>query len=52
MPGLNSFGVLGRNFSFAVPLTIWLSVPVAFWEIPVAVSFTVALMAIFECSQV
>ena len=47
MPGLKVLGVVERNSTFVVSLTIPVSVCVAFWETPVASSFTVALMATF-----
>jgi len=46
MPGLKVLGVVGRNFSFALELSTSTSDPEAFWETPVADSFTVALIAI------
>ena len=47
MPGLKVLGVVGRNSSFALELSTSTSVPEAFWETPVADSFTVALIEIF-----
>ena len=47
MPGLKVLDVVGRNFSFALELATSTSVPEAFWETPVADSFTVALIEIF-----
>ena len=47
MPGLKVVGVVGRNSTLVLSFTISVSVPVAFWETPVAASLTVALMASF-----
>lgn len=42
MPGLKSFGVVETNSTFVDSRTICISLSVAFREMPVAASFTVA----------